>query len=341
MNTVFVTGASGFIGRHAVAELAARDCRIRCLVRRTSSVRHLTKIGAELHCGDVVEPDGLTEAIAGSDVVLHLAGFRFAYKSSDLMRVNTDGTWNVARACAAQNNPPVLVVVSSVAAAGPAPSGMMRTEADPAAPVSNYGRSKRGGELAAEAWADKVPTTILRPGVVFGPWNRETFPIFHSIATLGVHAVPTFAPPPLSLIHVEDLVQLMLQAAENGTRIQMDSLDARPATRPPGYYFASAPEYPNYAQFGRMVARALGRRHVFVWHIAEPLPWILGGIIETIGRLRHRLEALNVDKMREATVPSWASSVQAATEDLGFAPACSLQERLHQTADWYRTRGWL
>lgn len=341
MKTVFITGASGFIGRHVVSGLAARDCRIRCLVRRTSSVRHLTKMGAGLHYGDVVEPDGLAEAVAGADLVLHVAGCRFAYKSSDLLRVNGDGTWNVARACATQPNPPVLVVVSSIAAAGPAPPGKMRTEADPPAPVSQYGRSKRAGELAAEAWADRVPTTIVRPGIVFGAWNRENFPIFHSIATLRTHAIPTFAPPPLSLIHAEDLVDLMLLAAEQGTRIRKNSSDGKSTRRLPGYYFASAPEYPNYAQLGRMVARALGRRHIFLWHMAEPLPWILTGIVEVIARVRHRLDSVNLDKMREAIAPSWASSVQAAREDLGFTPACSLQERLRQTADWYRTRGWL
>lgn len=341
MKTVFVTGASGFIGRHVVSGLAARECRIRCLVRRTSSVRHLTKTGVQLHYGDVAKPDGLAEAIAGADLVLHLAGYRFAYKSSDLMRVNGGGTWNVAQACAAQDNPPVLVVVSSVAAAGPAPAGKLRTEADPPAPVSQYGRSKRAGELAAEAWADRVPTTIVRPGVVLGPWCRETFPIFRSIGTLGIHLVPTFAPPPLSLIHVEDLVELMLCAAEKGRRLNKNATAATSPSRAPGYYFASAPEHPNYAKLGRMIARALGRRHVFLWHLADPLPWILGAIVEMVGRLSHRLDVVNLDKMREATVQSWASSVQAAKDDLGFTPACSLQERLRQTADWYRTRGWL
>ena len=341
MKTVLVTGASGFIGRPLVAALTARGCRVRCLVRRTSSVRPLLRAGAELCFGDVTQPDALASAVGGADVVFHAAGLTKALRADDLWRVNGQGTWNVSRACAAQSQPPVLVVVSSLAAAGPARPGAIRTESDAPAPVSNYGRSKRAGEVAAEVWASQVPTTIVRPGVVFGPANREMVDMFRTIATAGIHITPTYAPPPLSMIYVDDLVQILLLAAEKGTRIRREGGNGRPRFSPQGYYFACISEYPTWAELGRMVAHSLGYRHVCVLNFVEPFIWMVAGINELICRLRGQPHPLSLDKIREAVAPSWASSPEAVQRDLGFVPPQSLRQRLQETVDWYLRHRWI
>src|SRR5205823_4142629 len=117
--------------------------------------------------GDVTEPDSLPAAVAGVDVVYNLAGLTKALRTSDQTRVNGSGVDHLAKLCAAQESPPVHVLVSSIAAGGPTPRGKLRYESDEPAPISNYGRSKREGEISAGRWANRVPTTIVRPGVVF------------------------------------------------------------------------------------------------------------------------------------------------------------------------------
>lgn len=341
MNTVLVTGASGFIGRHLVPALTARGCRVRCLVRRTSSVRPLLRAGAELCFGDVTQPEAVASAVDGADVVFHAAGLTKTLRVGDLQRVNGQGTWNVSQACAAQTRPPVLVLVSSLAAAGPARAGAIRTEHDVPAPVSNYGRSKRAGEIAAEAWAGQVPTTIVRPGVVFGPANREMVDMFRTIAAAGIHVTPTYAPPPLSMIYVEDLVQILLLAAEKGARICSAGVPGRPRYSPQGHYFACVSEYPTWADLGRMVARSLGYRHVCMLNFVEPFVWMVAGVNELISRLRGQPHPLNLDKIREAVVASWASSPEAVQRDLGFVPPRSLHQRLQETVDWYLRYRWI
>ena len=109
----------------------------------------------------------------------------------------------------------------------------------------------------------------------------------------------------------------------------------RPATTLP------APEYPDYAQLGRLTAEVLGRRHVFLLNLAEPIPWIAAGFNELLCHWRGRSHILNLDKIREAIVPSWASSPAAVQEDLGFTPPYSLRERLQETVAWYRDHHWL
>jgi nucleoside-diphosphate-sugar epimerase len=162
-------------------------------------------------------------------------------------------------------------------------------------------------------------------------------PVFRSIAKLGIHPVPTFAPPPLSLIHVQDLVDILLRAAEHGLRVVQHGEGESVA----GHYFACSAEHPTYAELGRMTADAVGRRHVFLFHMAEPLPWLVAGVTQVIARLARQAQVVNLDKMRESIQPSWAASPRAIREELGFEESYSLQQRLCQTAAWYREQGWI
>jgi nucleoside-diphosphate-sugar epimerase len=302
----------------------------------------LLRAGAELCFGDVTQPAAVAAAVQGTDVVFHAAGLTRALRAQDLQQVNGQGTWNVSQACAAQPQPPVLVVVSSLAAAGPARQGTTRTESDPPAPVSNYGRSKRAGELAAAAWASRVPTTIVRPGVVFGPANREMLDMFRTIAAAGVHVTPSFAPPPLSVIFVDDLIQILLLAAERGARIPAGTPNqGRSGNSSQGYYFACTTEYPTWAELGRAVADCLGYRHLCSLNFVESFVWLVAGVNELISRLRGQPHPLSLDKMREALVASWASSPASVQRDLGFVAPRSVRQRLQETVDWYLRHRWI
>jgi len=338
MSRAFVTGASGFIGSHLVSALVSRGDEVRCLVRPTSQVAHLNQLGVELVLGDLSKPEDLREPIAGADAVYHLGGVTCALRKADLMRVNGNGTRCVAQACAAQDRPPVLILVSSLSAAGTSWRGRSRTEWDPPRPISNYGRSKRAGERAGEAVADRVPTTIIRPGIVFGPRDRDVLSIFLTVAKAGVHVIPGFRRQPVSLIHVCDLVEIILRAADGGTRI------GRPGgndNHPPGYYFACDGEHPSYAELGKLVGRAVGRDTVMLIHFPEPMLWIAAAGNELTARLRGRPDVFNFDKIREATAGDWRCCPEAVLAELQFSPPESLAVRLFQTAQWYRREGWL
>lgn len=334
MARVLVTGATGFVGYHLIQALAARGDEITCLVRKTSKIEHLAPWKTAQALGDVTVESGLGEAVADKDIVFHVAGCTTALSRGELFRVNEQGARNIARACAQQPNPPVLVVVSSLAAAGPSSLDRPKIEEDEPQPVSNYGKSKRAGELAATEFADKVPISVIRPPIVFGERDIQVAEMFRAIRRMRAHVVPGWKRRRFSLIHAEDLATAMLLAAEKGKRLSKDNPSQ-------GIYFVAGDEQPSYGELGRLIGRQISRPKCWIVPIPMPLVWCFGLVNETLGRIRRKPFFLNVDKIREAAAGSWTCSTRRAQDELGFRVTASLDERLKQTAQWYFREGWI
>lgn len=339
MAKVLITGASGFVGSHLAEALVARGDEVSCLVRRTSRTDRLRALGVDLAVGDVTDAASLGAAVAPAHTVYHVAGCIRWLHAARLFEINEQGVRNVAGACARQGTPPVLVIVSSLAAAGPAPNGRLRTEADPPAPVSEYGRSKRAGERAAERFAERVPITVVRPPIILGERDTLGVAMFRSIARFGIHTVPGRGRARYSLIHARDLAELLILAAERGRRLQPQRADRGWASA--GYYFAACREHPSYVELGRMVGVAVGVRRVVVVRTPPRAVWCVAAVNEIAARFRRRPPYLSFDKAREIRAGSWLCSPRRAADELGFAEAAPLADRLRQTAQWYREQGWL
>lgn len=334
MGRVLVTGATGFIGYHLVKRLSHSGHDVSCLIRKRSRATQLEPFDPQFVIGDVTDPDAFREALQGVETVYHLAGATKALKASRLWEINETGTRNVAAACAQLDSPPLLVHVSSLAAAGPAPPGRPLTETDPLRPVSKYGFSKLAAEQAAVAFASQVPTTIVRPPIVLGEFDTDGLEMFKGIANWGVHLVPGFRDHLFSVIHAADLAHALMLAAERGKRVRSGaSVD--------GFYFASADESLTYSELGRLIGQAVGRPRVAVLHAPGAAVWSIATMNEGISQLRRRPHILNLDKAREAAAGSWACSSESLRRDTGYRPEATLRERLRETARWYVAQGLL
>jgi len=332
--TVLVTGASGFIGAHLVRRLVERGSRVACLVRATSRVDALRAAGAELHVCDVDDRAGVSRVLAASQVgvVFHVAGLVRAMRPQDFMRVNAAGVEAVAAACAEQASRPTLVLVSSIAAAGPA-GEVPKTEGDPPLPVSEYGRSKLAGERAARGYAGSLSITIVRPCIVFGGGDRGMLQVFRPIARSGAHAVPGRGDGRVSLIAVADLVECLVLAAEKGERLDADGSGH-------GIYFAAAEDV-SHVELGHAIARALGKDRARIVHLPGWLMPLAGSLGDVVSRIRRRPGWVGRDKVADLLAGSWTCSSEKARRQLGWSPAASVAERLRETAQWYRDARWL
>jgi nucleoside-diphosphate-sugar epimerase len=340
MKEVLITGANGFLGNNLAELLIARGYSVSGLVREKSSLRRLDPQKIKIfRFNGFDDSDAIRRAVSGKSFVFNLAGAARALDVEMLFQVNRDGTRRLFEACADMATPPVVVHVSSLAAAGPSNGIRPRIESDPSAPVSDYGKSKRAGEWVVREFADRVPATIVRPSIVIGPGKADSFGWFKSALKIRAHGCPRKGLERFSIIHVADLSQILLSAAEKGWRVCEEETDA--AERARGVYFAASMENLIYAELGPILRDAVDRNFIFCMPFPMPVVWTVAACTELISHIIRRPIFLNMDKAREIAAGSWACSSQAAVEQLDFKPGASLEERIHETADWYFNNGWL
>jgi nucleoside-diphosphate-sugar epimerase len=332
MARVLVTGATGFIGKHLVDFLVQRGDQVRCLARKpTARFR-----GATIVHGDITVPESLDAAVTGVDIVYHLAGATVVSALNHYRAINTLGTHNLGEACARLTSPPVLVYLSSLAAAGPSPECEPRTEETLLAPVSAYGRSKLMGERRLRRLAGRLPVTIVRPPSVFGPGDHNTLALFQTVRW-GVHFIPGSPRQQLAFLYVADLIEALPQAAFIGERLDSTASvdDAQ------GCYYLAMDEQPTFAELGTLAGQVMRRPKVRL--VTVPL-WIgktLGRVNDFVARVTGVPLMLTSDKMREALAGSWTCRSDKAKRQLNFSCWTGLRDGFEKTVAWYRQHGWL
>jgi nucleoside-diphosphate-sugar epimerase len=326
-----ITGATGFIGTTLAERLLGRGDSVRALVRDPARADELRSMGAELVAGDVNRPDSLADAVPDVDAVVHLAGLVKAVTREDLFAVNAEGTRSLASA-AVRTGCPKFVLVSSLAAAGPSAPGRPRAENDRPAPVSSYGQSKLAAEQAVRSFATALDASIIRPPIVYGPRDKEFLPSLFRLARTGIVLKSGMAEKRYSIVHVQDLVELIISAAQRGARVDEAGSS--------GVYFADDGIEYTWEGLARGALGALGRRGA-VLPVPEFVSWMAAGAATAASRLTGRAAILSLDKMMEIREPAWTCSSAKARRELGWVPRVSFVEGMREAARWYRERGLL
>ena len=145
-----VTGATGFVGSHLVEALRRRGDEVTALARSAAKAAALAPLGVRVVPGDLHDRAALQRAVEGQDVIYHVAGVVAARSEAEFMAANRDGTRNVIEA-AERAGIARLVLVSSMAAAGPTIKGRPLRGDERPRPVTAYGRSKLAAEAARHA----------------------------------------------------------------------------------------------------------------------------------------------------------------------------------------------
>ena len=304
---VAVTGATGFVGPHLVAALARHGYKVRLLIRRWSPVPSLAGVEAEVVLGDLANEVALRRLVDGADTVIHAAGLIKARTPADFMTVNRDGTARLSVLAPEAR----FILLSSLAAREPQ--------------LSAYAGSKRGAEqVVAER---SGPWLAVRAPAVYGPGDRETLAYFKTAAR-------GFAPRPrgegarLSLIHVEDLAEVLARVVE--------------AALPPAIYEIDDGREGGYGHgdLASAAGEALGRSVRSI-----PVPRVAMEIVGWANGLRHALgggaQILTRAKVRELFHPDWTVHDRLLAATIGFRPRYDLKAGFRDTILWYRQNKWL
>lgn len=166
MTRVLVTGASGFIGRALVAELAGAGHSVRAAMRQPADV--FPRSVEVVAVSDLTRPVEWRPLLNRVETVVHLAGIAHAgpeIAEDAYDRVNRLATAELANAAKAAGIRHLVFVSSIRAQAGPSSTQILR-ETDPPQPTDAYGRSKLAAEEAVRA--SGVPFTIVRPVLIYG-----------------------------------------------------------------------------------------------------------------------------------------------------------------------------
>ncbi len=239
-----MTGATGFIGQHLLAELPKRGYRLRVLLRRPSA----TPIPcASALIGDLARPHNMSEALAEADAVIHsagVAGTMTGLPEDDYRLLNTEATLKLARA-AERAGVKRFVFLSSIRAQSGASADRVLTEEHEPKPTDAYGRSK----LAAEqGLADtKLDWVALRLALVYGPGVQGNMAKLAELAR---------SPYPLPLRGVK--ARRSLLALDNLVEAVVKVLDSKEPLRRP--LIVADPEPLTIGEMVAAMREGLGRR---------------------------------------------------------------------------------
>lgn len=239
MHRVFVTGATGFVGRAVVHALRADGYIVRCLVRRGSE-RDLRGLGAiERVEGDILVRRGLEEHMGGCQAVIHLVGIirEHLAAGTTFERVHTEGTMNVVEAAAGAGVRRFL----HMSALGTRPDARAR-----------YHRTKWAAEEAVRA--SGLGWTIFRPSIIYGRGDQFVTMLAHMVARYRVVPVIGSGRQRLQPVPVEHVAEGFARAL------------ALPATEKHVYEVAG-PDAVTMLELLDLIGAALGRRRVRKLHI--------------------------------------------------------------------------
>ncbi|MGX7951926.1 NAD-dependent epimerase/dehydratase family protein [Tsuneonella sp. HG249] len=300
---VALTGATGFVGKSTLAALDRAGVQVRALARTVPRDRG----AAQWVEGDLGNSQALAKLVDGAEAVLHIAGLTTARDPAEFETANVAGTLALVEA-AAKAGTPRFVFVSSLSAREPG--------------LSAYGASKERAERLVAA--SGLDWTTVRPPGVYGPWDVDYLEMFR-LARRGLVPVPP--PGRSSLIHVQDLAELLVDLLPGGEMVTHKTFE--PDDGHAGGW--------SHRELGRLIGWAVGRR-----------PWVVHlsrGMLENASRadrlVRRGRARLTADRVGYMAHPDWVARPEFHVPPAVWRPRINTRDGLKATARWYRERGWL
>ncbi|KVP96920.1 hypothetical protein WJ97_13950 [Burkholderia ubonensis] len=332
MTRVLITGATGGLGRNAVARALYGGWQVTATGRRGDALTELGAMGAKTYQADLVSlPEKVLLSLMDlQDVVWHCAALASPWEPRvAFIEANVDMPARLFEA-AARAGVPTFVHVSSPALYFDFQHHHLIDESYRAKRfASYYAESKALGEDRLQALARAYPETrlvILRPRMIFGPHDQVLFPrVLELLARSGDRLVlPDGGKAVVDMVYVENVVEAMVLASK--AEVASGSV----------YNISNAESVVLRDALTRFLA-AMGRK---VQILSVPYPILRGAafVVERLASLTGTEPALTQHTLGGMAY-HMTLDISAAVDQLGYTPAISLDEGLRRTAGWFASQG--
>jgi len=324
----FVTGATGFVGSHVARVLAEQGADLRLLVRSGSDPKNIEGLKADRVAGDLCDPASLEKAMAGCDVVFHVAAdYRLWVRDPERMyRANVEGTRAILIA-ALQNGVRRVVYTSSVATMGFSSNGHVADENSPVSLENMIGPYKRSKflaeEVAIEAGHSGMDVVVVNPSTPVGERDIKPTPTGRIILDFLKKKFPAYVDTGLNLVDVTECAHGHVAALEKGRS---------------GERYILGGENLTLKQILDELAAITG--------LPSPkvrVPYVVAlatGVVDEIltGRILKREPRATIDAVRMGRKKMFVSSNKAARE-LGWK-IVPVDNALRCAVEWFRANGY-
>jgi dihydroflavonol-4-reductase len=327
MSRIFLTGATGFVGSFVARHLITENHHVTCLIRPTSSLQRIADLPLQLCTGSLFNKESFVRYLQESDFVIHVAGTTKAKNYETYTRGNVETTRQLLLAInALKISLKRFVLISSQAAVGPSPSPEPIDEEFPCHPVTQYGKSKLHSEEVARSFMDRIPVTIIRPPVVYGPGDQDVLKLFKTLK-LGFNVMIGGVDQLVSLVYAEDLAAGIVMAT------------FVPQTVGKTYFLGDETPY-HWSEVAGMSGKIMNKKY-FNLRLPYVLVYGLSWFLEIFATISGKNTIINPDKMNELKQPYWVISSGRARNDFSFKTQYDLQTGLEKTIKWYHDNNWL
>ena len=320
---IFVTGGTGFLGRHLVPALCREGYRIRLLTRRPHEHPWLQRYpNVEVIPGNIVEPATYAEALQGCRWVIHAGGmFRMWGDERECLETNVRGTGFLLEA-ATKAQIERFIQISTVAVIGkPAPDSII-DETYPPRPLDPYQKSKLQAEQNALRYYREygLPVIVLRPGAFYGPMGHYAFNrLFFKDPMRGIIMQVDGGRYIIFPVYIADVAQGIIQALARGNV---------------GEIYNICGEWITHREAFDIICQQAGIHWPRI-----PMPgWLdipVARTLEAGFNLIGREPFWPLNLLRSYVHNNWRVSSEKAQRDLGFAPI-DFEEGARRTIAWYK-----
>ena len=324
----FVTGATGFVGSHVAQVLAEQGADLRLLVRASSDLRNVQGLKADRVIGDLRDPTSIEKAMAGCDVVFHVAAdYRLWVRDPEQMyRANVEGTRAVLEA-ARKNHVRRMLYTSSVATMGFTSNGRPADEDSPVSldnMIGHYKRSKfMAEEVALAAGRGGMDVVVVNPSTPVGERDIRPTPTGRIVVDFLKKKFPAYVDTGLNLVDVRECARGHIAALEKGRS---------------GERYILGGENLTLKQILDKLAAITG--------LPSPkvrVPYVLAlatGIVDEVvtGRIRGREPRATIDAVRMGRKKMFVSCTKAERE-LGWKTV-PVDDALRRAAEWFQANGY-